>query len=93
MIIQTEQPDTNQLALRQTTALPETGFIRLKNILGDKKAKPPIPAIIPVCPATFWKKVKKKEYPQPVKLSANITAWRVEDIRDLIERISSEGAA
>ena len=28
--------------------LPETGFLRLPQIIGDPKAKPPIPPIIPV---------------------------------------------
>ena len=28
--------------------LPETGFLRLPQIIGNPKAKPPIPALIPV---------------------------------------------
>lgn len=27
--------------------LPETGYLRLKQILGDASANPPIPAVIP----------------------------------------------
>jgi prophage regulatory protein len=34
--------------------LPETGFLRLANIIGDAKASPPIPAIIPVSKSTWW---------------------------------------
>ncbi len=75
-------------------ALPQTGYLRLSQIIGNKKSDPPIPAIIPVCSSTFWNKVKSKEWPAPVKLSANVTAWRVEDIRELIERINNqEGVA
>lgn len=63
--------------------LPETGFVRLSQIVGDKKAVPPIPAIIPVSKSTWWAGVKSGRYPQPVKLSERCTAWRVEDIRAL----------
>lgn len=67
--------------------LPETGFLRLAQIIGDTKAKPPILAVIPVSKSTWWEGVKSGRYPQPVRtLGKRITAWRVEDIRKLIER-------
>lgn len=66
--------------------LPATGFIRLPQIIGDPKAEPPIPAIIPVSKSTWWAGVKSGRYPQPVRtLGLRITAWRAEDIRALIE--------
>lgn len=65
--------------------LPETGFVRLFQIIGNPKADPPIPPIIPVCKSTWWAGVKSGRYPSPVKLSERCTAWRVEDIRALIE--------
>ena len=65
--------------------LPETGFLRLSQIIGNPKAKPPIPAVIPVSKSTWWEGVKSGRYPQPVRtLGRRITAWRVEDIRNLI---------
>ena len=65
--------------------LSETGYLRLRQIIGDPKADPPIPAIIPVGKSTWWAGVKSGRYPQPVKsLGPRITAWRVEDIRRLI---------
>jgi len=64
--------------------LPETGFVRLSNIIGDAKADPPIPAIIPVSRSTWLEGVKNGRYPRPVKLGPRIAAWRVSDIRDLI---------
>lgn len=65
--------------------LPETGFLRLPQIIGDADADPPIPAIIPVSKSTWWAGVKTGRYPKPVKtLGQRITAWRVEDIRALI---------
>lgn len=64
--------------------LPETGFLRLPQIIGDANAKPPIPAVIPVSKSTWWAGVKTGRYPKPTKLSARVTAWRVEDVRALI---------
>jgi predicted DNA-binding transcriptional regulator AlpA len=69
--------------------LPETGFLRLTQIIGDPKAVPPIPAVIPVKKSTWWAGVKSGRFPQPVKtLGVRITAWRVEDIRALILQLS-----
>ena len=66
-------------------ALPETGYLRIPQIIGDPKANPPIPAIIPVGKSTWWAGVKSGRYPQPVRtLGERITAWRVEDIRALV---------
>jgi hypothetical protein len=67
------------------TQLPETGFLRLKQILGDPKAG--IPPIIPVKKSTWWAGIKNGLYPPGVKLSPRTTAWPVETIRALIERL------
>ena len=74
-------------------ALPQTGFVRLSQIIGDKRKDPPIPGIIPVCASTWWKGVKEGSYPAPVKLSNNVTAWRTEDIKELIESFGQGVAA
>lgn len=55
------------------------GFMRLKAIL----------AIMPVSKTTWWAGVKSGRFPKPVKISDNITAWRTQDIHDLIQRIES----
>ena len=67
-------------------SLPETGYVRLSQIVGDRKAEPPIPAVIPVSKSTWWQGVKQGRFPKPVKLGPRITAWKIEDIRSLIER-------
>lgn len=67
-------------------SLPETGFLRLWQILGNTKTDPPTPPLLPISKSTWWVRVKSGEYPQPVKLGPKITAWRVEDIRSLIAR-------
>jgi prophage regulatory protein len=68
----------------QHHSLPKTGYLRLTQIVGNKKAG--IPAIFPVSKSTWWQGVKSGRYPQPVKLSERCTAWRVEDILALIEQ-------
>lgn len=59
--------------------LPEIGFVRLSAILAPDGP-------IPVGKSTWWAGVKSGRFPAPVKLGPRITAWRVEDIRRLIER-------
>lgn len=66
--------------------LPEIGYVRLSQIVGNPKADPPIPAIIPVSRSTWWAGVKSGLYPSPVKLGPRIIAWRIEEIRELISR-------
>jgi len=55
--------------------LPETGFIRLPDVL----------SLIPVSKSTFYDGIQKGIYPAPIKLSERTSAWRVEEIRQLIE--------
>ncbi|MDT7042679.1 hypothetical protein [Candidatus Nitronereus thalassa] len=73
--------------------LPETGYLRLPQIVGDKHADPPIPPIIPVSKSTWWEGVRVGRYPAPVRsLGRRITAWRVEDIRELIHSVANEAS-
>jgi prophage regulatory protein len=65
------------MSLRDEFSL--TGFLRLSSIIGPGKP-------IPVSKSTWWEGVKSGRFPKPVKLGPRITAWRVEDIRQLIER-------
>ena len=71
--------------------LPETGFLRLKQIIGDSRANPPVPPLIPVKKTTWWVGVKRGRFPKPVHLGRGITLWRVEDIRALIASLGEVG--
>lgn len=73
--------------------LPETGYLRLPQIVGDSKANPPIPAIIPIGRSSWWKGVKDGIYPKPIKLGPRTTVWKVEDIRNLIEKTGGNADA
>lgn len=65
-----------------SNTLPATGFMRERDLIGSAQARGPIP----FSHATLWRKVKSHQFPAPVKLSAGITAWRVEDVRAWIEQ-------
>lgn len=67
-------------------SLPETGFLRLPQIIGDPKAIPPTPPIIPVKKSCWWDGVSTGRFPKPVKFG-RCTMWRVEDIRALIASV------
>ncbi len=60
-----------------TVSLPETGFIRLPTLL----------AVFPISKSSLYDGIKKGIYPAPVKLSERTAAWKVEDIRILIEQV------
>jgi len=64
-----------------TTELSEVGFLRLPQVL----------KLFPVCKSTWWAGVRDGLYPKPVKLGNRCTAWRVQDVRELIERTSNIG--
>jgi predicted DNA-binding transcriptional regulator AlpA len=56
--------------------LPGEGFVRLPQIL----------AVIPISRSTWWNWVRDGTAPPGIKLGPRTTAWKVSDIRDLIER-------
>lgn len=64
--------------------LPTTGFVRVRDIL----------KVLPVSKSTWWAGVRSGRYPKPTRaLGERITAWRVEDIRALIEAAAPKAAA
>lgn len=71
------------------TQLPKTGFLRLWQIVGNPKADPPIPALIPIGKSTWWDGVKRGRFPKPVKLGPRTTAWKAEDIAALMSRLAT----
>lgn len=55
-------------------ALPETGFLRLPQVL----------AVFPISRSSWYAGVKTGRFPAPHRLGPRMSAWRVEDIKDLI---------
>ncbi|MBF0502721.1 MAG: AlpA family phage regulatory protein [Candidatus Riflebacteria bacterium] len=55
--------------------LPEEGLVRLKQVL----------EYVPISKSSWWAGIKSGRYPQPIKLGPRTTAWRVQDIRALLD--------
>ncbi|TKB24333.1 AlpA family transcriptional regulator [Desulfopila sp. IMCC35006] len=65
------------------------GFYRLPQIIGDRKANPPIEPLLPISRSAFYAGIKKHIYPAPIRLSARVSLWRVEDITRLLEDLGN----
>lgn len=50
-------------------------------------------ALYPVGESSWHRGVAEGRYPKPVKLSPRVSAWRVRDIRKLLEAYAGDGAA
>lgn len=60
----------------EPNVLPAAGFMRLNTVL----------RIIPVSRSSWWLGIASGRFPKPIKLGPRTSAWRVEDIRALIEQ-------
>ena len=67
-----------------------TRLLRLKQIIGDPKSSPPLEAIIPISKSSWWAGVKTGRFPQAIKLGENTTAWREDEVRELVDTLSKE---
>lgn len=64
------------------TDLPDEALIRPKHLLQLK--------LVPFSATTLWRKCRLREFPQPIKVSAGVTAWRVGDIRKHLAQLTSK---
>ena len=71
-----------------SNSLPQSGYVRLAQIVGDKDADPPIEPILPISKSSWWAGVRSGRFPKSVKLGPRTTAWRISDIRALIEELA-----
>jgi predicted DNA-binding transcriptional regulator AlpA len=65
--------------------LPDKGFLRLYQIIGDTDKG--IPPLIPISRSAWYAGIKAGRYPKQVKISPNVALWRVEDIRALLDSL------
>ncbi len=54
--------------------LPEVGYVRLPAVL----------SVYPISKSAWWEGIKRGRFPKPVKLGPRTSAWKVEDIRNLL---------
>jgi len=64
--------------------LPESGYVRQAQLT---------PHVIPFSAATLWRKCKTGSFPKPIKLSQRVTAWRVGEVREWLQKQSKVGQA
>ena len=69
--------------MQKAIALPAVGYVRLPQIL----------EIFPLSQSAWWEGCRSGVFPKPVKLGPRTSAWRVEDIRALMERINTASIA
>ena len=53
--------------------LPDDALIRLSLLLAF--------SLIPFSTSTLWRRVRANTFPKPIRISPQVTAWRVGDIR------------
>ncbi len=68
----------------QFDSLPDSALIRQRDLIQN---------VLPFSSATLWRRVKAGTFPQPLKLSAGVTAWRVSEIRQWLNAQGQEVAA
>jgi predicted DNA-binding transcriptional regulator AlpA len=77
--------------MKQKWEIPYMGEIkklyRLPEVIGDRRKG--IAGFLPISKAAFYRGISEGLYPKPVKLSERTVAWREEDIRKLIEKLSN----
>jgi predicted DNA-binding transcriptional regulator AlpA len=70
-VVSTTHPPPSTTQRPEPLVLPDTGFVRQKLLL----------RFVPFSKSTLWRRVNGGLFPAPIRLSAGITAWRVEDVR------------
>lgn len=53
-----------------------SGFLRLEQVL----------QLIPVSKATWWNGCRSGQFPKPYKLAPRVTAWKVSDIQNCLDK-------
>ena len=69
----------------ESPVTPEQAEANKRRGKGPKRARSGTPAIVPWSSATLWRKIKAGQFCAPVKISAGITAFRVEDVRQWLD--------
>lgn len=52
-------------------------YVRLSQLAST----PQKPGMLPISPATIWRKVAADQFPKPIKLGPKLTAWDVAEVQ------------
>jgi predicted DNA-binding transcriptional regulator AlpA len=64
----------------QIPSLPEFSLVRVSQIV----------QMIPISEATWWRWVREGKVKRGIKLGANVTVWKLTDVREFIETLAAE---
>ena len=64
---------------------PDGSLIRAADLVRDPK-HPNRPSVLDISLSTLWRYVAAATFPQPVRLSAVVVAWKVGDVRAWIDK-------
>jgi len=81
-----EQTTSLEINMQSINLLGE-GYLRLTQIIGT----PANPGLFPISRSGWYEGIRQNRYPKPVKISPRCSAWRISDIRDLINKLGLEG--
>lgn len=70
---------------------PTERYVRIAQLVGNRKALPPRAGILPISAATIWRGVRAGTFPAPVRLSKGTTAWKLSDIEAWASRLPKLG--
>jgi prophage regulatory protein len=70
--------DNENLSIHDTPA----EFLRVKDLI----------KFLTLSQSTIWRKVRAGEFPQPIKLSEAVTAWKTSDVRAWIQNVGNNSA-
>ena len=75
----TKRSPTDELPRSEAIDLSALGFIREQKLLD----------LLPIGRSTLWEGVRTGRYPAPVKIASRAVAWRVSDIRRMLEGLGN----
>ena len=80
-------PEGKKLKVRihRGRVISPSGLMQIRDFLGDPKATPPIPALLPMSKSAWWAKIKTGEIKPGRKLGPRKTVWPASYIFGLIE--------
>ncbi len=81
IMIEMDIEAVNRITKQLDAECPLQGFIRL----------PAIIKLLGIGKTSFYKGVREGRFPKPVKIGPRTSAWRVQDIRSLIESFDNGG--
>jgi predicted DNA-binding transcriptional regulator AlpA len=78
-------PSTCKSPNNENKSIFETAaeFVRMKDLI----------MYLTLSQSTIWRKVRAGEFPQPIKLSEAVTAWKTSDVRAWIQNVGNNSAS